>query len=851
MAFDLSKLPRRQLLEELFSRVGDAPPSTPKTVPCPLVDHHRHDHGDRPPAGTPSFFINPRSGGFHCKATDVQGEGWKDLVVGHLGGEERWAELVRACGGSGRRKGSKPTDAERQEEWLERTREHRYERAWTDLYGITEELSKRYLRQGRRFEGDPYSESVVCLWQGQRLAGLKYRLPDGRTWQVGNHKGSAEKYMVLPGTRLKEIILLGELAEERPEATLVICAGEKDALVAASHLSPVWAPVAVCGGETTVPTGLAELAEGRDVVIAYDADDAGRGGAHKLWGALRGRAKSCRVAVIPGGEGVKDVADVLLKFGVGRLIELLDDALEAPPDEWESIGARDRRLKAEARAAAGGGGAGDEGGGGDEPDETVAAALIRIAQDASDLFVSYRGKAYARLRVGETLRCLRLKDQRYRRWLARAYYREVGKVAAPAALTSVLQTLEGLADDGPRKQVYVRVANLGDRIYLDLVDEGWRVVEVTAKGWRVLEESPVPFVRSDGMLPLPEPQRGGSVDELWPLLNVPDGASWILVKAWLVGALRGEGPFWGLLLQGEQGSAKSSVARALRDLVDPHALPIRSAARDERDLMISANGSWVTCYDNLSGCPGWLSDALCRLLTGGGFATRALYADDEEALFFARRPVMLNGIDSLATRPDLADRCLIVHLPRIPEQDRREEGELEAKLEELRPRALGALLDAVACGLRRAGQVRLERLPRMADATKWVVAASPALGIPDAAFTEVLEVMQEEQDVVGAEADCVASAVISWINPGRPRWEGSSEDLLSLLEGHVGEAVARSKAWPKTRNHLVNRLIRVSPVIRRLGVEFERFREGDRSRGQRRIRLAYVGVGRAAGAAPF
>src|ERR1017187_10138958 len=67
--------------------------------------------------------------------------------------------------------------------------------------------------------------------------------------------------------------------------------------------------------------------------------------------------------------------------------------------------------------------------------------------------------------------------------------------------------------------------------------------------------------------------------------------------------------------------------------------------REERDLLIAANNSWIVAYDNLSGTSQWLSDALCRLSTGGGFSTRELHSDNEEILFEATRPVILNGID--------------------------------------------------------------------------------------------------------------------------------------------------------------------------------------------------------------
>jgi hypothetical protein len=74
--------------------------------------------------------------------------------------------------------------------------------------------------------------------------------------------------------------------------------------------------------------------------------------------------------------------------------------------------------------------------------------------------------------------------------------------------------------------------------------------------------------------------------------------------------------------------------------------------------MITANNGHVLAFDNLSGLQAWLSDALCRLASGGSFAVRKLYTNDEEILFQAARPMILNGIEEVISRPDLADRAV-------------------------------------------------------------------------------------------------------------------------------------------------------------------------------------------------
>ena len=141
-------------------------------------------------------------------------------------------------------------------------------------------------------------------------------------------------------------------------------------------------------------------------------------------------------------------------------------------------------------------------------------------------------------------------------------------------------------------------------------------------------------------------------------VNVAD-EDWPILVAWLVAALRPQGPFPVLALHGEQGSAKSTTVRVLRELIDPNVAPLRSEPRNGRDLAIAANNGWVLAYDNLSAISDWLSDAFCRIATGGGFSTRETATRTRtRCLIDAQRPLALNGIAELATRPDLLDRAL-------------------------------------------------------------------------------------------------------------------------------------------------------------------------------------------------
>ena len=260
------------------------------------------------------------------------------------------------------------------------------------------------------------------------------------------------------------------------------------------------------------------------------------------------------------------------------------------------------------------------------------------------------------------------------------------------------------------------------------------------------------------MQPLPVPISGGDLDDLKELCNVDD-TGLILIVSWLLSALRGQGPFPVLEVLGEQGSAKSTLARILRFLVDPNTAPLRSMPRTERDLAIAARNAWALVFDNLSRLSDSTSDAICRLATGGGFSTRQLYTDGEEEIFDSKRPVILNGIVDIATRMDLIDRCLVLTLKSIPEKARKTEEEIHGRLDAERPKLLGALLDAVAEGLRSYGNTKLAKLPRMADFARWMVACEKALPWAQGRFIEVCAANRQGVVEESVEADLVASAV--------------------------------------------------------------------------------------------
>ena len=128
---------------------------------------------------------------------------------------------------------------------------------------------------------------------------------------------------------------------------------------------------------------------------------------------------------------------------------------------------------------------------------------------------------------------------------------------------------------------------------MDLGNKDWQVVEVTPDGWKVVDDASVKFRRSAEMLPIPTPTRGGDLEVLRRYINVNDGDDWVHLVSPLVAALRPSGPYPLLVLNGEQGSAKSTTARICKSLIVPNTAPLRPEPRKDHDLIIGAINGWT------------------------------------------------------------------------------------------------------------------------------------------------------------------------------------------------------------------------------------------------------------------
>jgi hypothetical protein len=214
---------------------------------------------------------------------------------------------------------------------------------------------------------------------------------------------------------------------------------------------------------------------------------------------------------------------------------------------------------------------------------------------------------------------------------------------------------------------------------------------------------------------------------------------------------------------------------------------------------------------------------------------RQLYADDDEVLFHAARPLLLNGIEDVVSRPDLADRGIFLTVSPIGEHDRRSEAELWREFEIARPLILGAIFDAAVQGLQTLPSVRLTSLPRMADFALWAAACETALW-PIGTFARAYAANRKAAVERIIEADPIAVSICR-LMAEHCSWVGTASDLLRATAGLADDNISKTSAgWPKNPGALAGRLRRAQTFLRMLGIEIAFSREG--RAGTRTIRIS-------------
>ena len=166
---------------------------------------------------------------------------------------------------------------------------------------------------------------------------------------------------------------------------------------------------------------------------------------------------------------------------------------------------------------------------------------------------------------------------------------------------------------------------------------------------------------------------------------------------------------------------------------------------------------------------------------------------------------MISGINNWLTEPDALDRSIIVELKRPPDDLRKEETEVEAKFEELRPKLFGYILDILVKTLQIKPEIRLTKLDRMADFEVWGEAISRSMGYEPMEFVNAYRENIGIQNIEAIENHLLAQVVIKFVDSWYAEtheacWQSPTSKVLENLNkvAHAHNIdTTNSKAWPK------------------------------------------------------
>ncbi len=416
---------------------------------------------------------------------------------------------------------------------------------------------------------------------------------------------------------------------------------------------------------------------------------------------------------------------------------------------------------------------------------------------------------------------VRIASETCRQFLQGLLFRRTAKALAKRDLDQFLDLLAARAlFDSPCFPVFVRVGGGPTLVCHDLGRDDGMAVEITAIGYRMMQRPAARMIRAHGMRPLPLPKAGESkfsgFAKLRKLLEL-DEQTWPLLLAFLLSAMRPDGPYPCLAVEGEQGSGKSTICEVCKRVVDP-SIPMRSSMPDSaQDMMIIASHRHMVIFDNLSSVKNDMSDALAALATKSGYETRELYSDGNLFTIEIARPFALNGIGEFIHRPDLMDRAIPLRLEAMQSGSRRSEAEIWRDLELLLPELLHDLYYAVACALRNFSTTPTPTSFRMADAARWLAAAEPETGLAPDAILSAIEKAQTSTQADLALSDSLFPELERVLLGGD--FEGRPADLLNLLLSDDRRKFDRY--FPATPAQLSTKLRRLRPALAKAGIIVE------------------------------
>jgi len=460
----------------------------------------------------------------------------------------------------------------------------------------------------------------------------------------------------------------------------------------------------------------------------------------------------------------------------------------------------------------------------DNSNKKPVSVLIDFAKTDSVLFCDNQEIEYAEIKYNGHTEIYRADSVKYKSWLRKKFYYQTKSAPSKVSLETAISTIKAIASfEGDKRDVYLRVAQVDNSMYIDLCNDSWQVIKIDALGWKILDESPVAFTRTSNMKSLPMPIEGGDISLLLKHINI-EKKDLPLAVGWLLMSLQaGPGAYPVMILNGSAGTGKTTASRMLRELVDPNKVDLLTKP-SIGDMRVIGVNNHVLAFDNLSGINPQFSDAICKIATGDNQAVRQLYTTNDEMTISIKKPCLMNGIDEIAKRGDLVSRSVKLPLRKI--KTRKTEKKVWADFVTDTPSIFGALLDGLAWSIQAMPHTQVDDLTRMADFCRLSTAASAAYGWFDGEFMKVYKSNIKNTHVDSLESSTFASGIVKMFDK-EDEFHGRPIELLERLEEryYVSDKVIRSARWVTTAKGVVEQLDRLQESLEVVGIYYEKSKD--------------------------
>jgi len=647
-------------------------------------------------------------------------------------------------------------------------------------------------------------EKGHLLYQVIRQKGKRFcqRRPDGQDGWIYKLQGIRRVLYNLP-----------EIARDsRKDETIFVVEGEKDSdnLKSLGFLSTTNS-----GGAGKWQNDFNKCFAGREVVIIPDNDPQGKAHAEKVAKSLSNCATSIKILDLPGIPEKGDVSDWLEKGGTKEgLLSLVQQTTTYEPENIPGV--NEECTEADKSTL--------------NDSDSKAAKLINVAINAPhlDFFLDETNELWVTIERRGHKECYAIFSENFKnecRRLYMAYHNSViGNDSLQIALDNIKAVLQG-KDDLPSKTTHLRVGCREDSIYYDLANSEWEVISIDREGWRIINESPLLFKRFPHMKKQVSPVQAdkNTVKQILDFVNIESENLRLLVEVWTVALFLSEIAHPVLVLYGSQGSGKTFFAKLIKNLCDPSVCGILSLGNDNNEIIQSLSHHYFNPFDNLSGLSKEVSDLLCRAVTGEGFSKRKLYTDDEDVIYTYKRPISLNGINNIVTKPDLLDRSILIECQRISPDKMQRESRILSEFEKRKPAILGGIFTIISEVLKLYPSFTFnEDLPRMADFYCYGYVIAEVLKIGGEKFKAAYNENIASQDREVINGDFLGTALMDFMEK-QEEWEGTASELLTGL-GEIAEASKidkRFSGWPKTPQYLSKSLNILKVNFEKVGITID------------------------------